>query len=197
MKRTSPSAARNSAPIADVLAKELPETGLVLEVASGTGEHAVFMAARFPALQWQPTDRDPAALESIASWVRQTGYANLAAPLELDAKEGNWPVVRADALLCINMVHISPWAATQGLFERASQVLTTGAPLILYGPSFENGKEAVPSNLAFDTSLRSRDPAWGIRYVSEMDDLAEHTGFVRTARHHMPANNLTLVYRRK
>lgn len=197
MKRTSPSAARNSAPIADVLARELPETGLVLEVASGTGEHAVFMAARFPALQWQPTDRDPAALESIASWVRQAGHANLAAPLELDAKEGNWPVVRADALLCINMVHISPWAATQGLFERASQVLATGAPLILYGPYFENGKEAVPSNLAFDTSLRSRDPAWGIRYVSEMDDLAEHTGFVRTARHHMPANNLTLVYRRK
>ena len=197
MKRTSPSAARNSAPIADVLAKELPETGLVLEVASGTGEHAVFMAARFPALQWQPTDRDPAALESIALWVRQAGHANLAAPLELDAKEGNWPVVRADALLCINMVHISPWTATQGLFERASQVLATGAPLILYGPYFENGKEAAPSNLAFDTSLRSRDPAWGIRSLSEMDDLAEHTGFVRTARHQMPANNLTLVYRRK
>jgi len=131
LKRTSPSAARNSAPIADVLAKELPETGLVLEVASGTGEHAVFMAARFPALQWQPTDRDPAALDSIASWVRQAGHANLAAPLELDAKEGNWPVVQADALLCINMVHISPWEATQGLFERASQVLATGAPLIL------------------------------------------------------------------
>ncbi|MGE5953682.1 MAG: DUF938 domain-containing protein [Qipengyuania vulgaris] len=196
MKRTAPAAARNSAPIADVLALELPASGTVLEVASGTGEHAVFMARRFPDIVWQPTDPDPEALGSIAGWAEEAGLTNLKLPLELDARSPDWPIARADAVVCINMVHISPWATSEGLFGGTARVLDTGAPLILYGPYTEDDVETAPSNLAFDESLKARNPEWGIRNIAAMDDLAARTGFTRTARHAMPANNLTLVYRR-
>ena len=195
MKRTAPAAARNSAPIAEVLAQELPESGTVLELASGTGEHAVFMARRFPDIVWQPTDPDIEALGSIAGWGEEAGLANLRPPLELDARSPVWPIANADAVVCINMVHISPWAASEGLFEGASRLLDKGAPLILYGPYFEDGKETALSNLAFDESLKARNPEWGIRTVAAMDELAARTGFARTARYEMPANNLTLVFR--
>ena len=195
--REAPAVARNSGPIAEVLAKELPESGLVLEVASGTGEHAVFMARRFPTITWQPTDPDPAALESIAAWAQHAGMANLLPGRHLDASLPDWPVVRADALVCINMVHISPWAATEGLFAGARRVLGEDPPLILYGPYLETGVETAPSNLAFDESLRTRNPAWGIRRVEDIDAVATRTGFSRSARYAMPANNLTLVYRRR
>ena len=196
MKRTAPAAARNSAPIADVLAQELPASGTVLEVASGTGEHAVFMARRFPDIVWQPTDPDTDALGSIAGWAEEARLANLKPPLELDTRSPDWPLTRGDAVVCINMVHISPWAASEGLFGGAARVLDTGAPLILYGPYIEDDVETAPSNLAFDESLKARNPEWGIRNIAAMDDLAARTGFTRTARHAMPANNLTLVYRR-
>lgn len=197
MKRCSPAAARNSAPIADVLDGELPAKGVVLEIASGTGEHAVFMARRFPALAWQPTDQDPSALESIAAWARSEALTNIRPPLQLDATLKDWPVEQADAIVCINMVHISPWDATRGLFAGAARTLAVGAPLVLYGPYIEDDLETAPSNLAFDQSLRSRNPAWGIRNIGEVDEMATVFEFVRSSRYEMPANNLTLVYRRK
>lgn len=180
-----------------MLARELPQSGTVLEIASGTGEHAVFFAGRFPHLIWQPSDPDPAALESIAAWAEEAGLANLLRPLHLDAADGHWPVVQADALLCINMVHISPWAATEGLFAGATRLLGTGAPLVLYGPYREADVQTAPSNEAFDQSLKARNPEWGLRYVESVDRLAARRGFYRSARHAMPANNLTLVYRRQ
>ncbi len=169
---------------------------MVLEVASGTGEHAVFMARRFPDIVWQPTDPDTDALGSIAGWSEEAGLANLKPPLELDARSPDWPIGSADAVVCINMVHISPWEASEGLFAGAARVLGTRAPLILYGPYLEEDVETAPSNLAFDESLKARNPEWGIRNIAAMDDLAARTGFARTARYEMPANNLTLVYRR-
>lgn len=196
MKRHAPATARNSVPIADVLAAELPGEGTVLEIASGTGEHAVFLAGRFPALDWQPTDPDPGALASIAAWRDEAGPANLLAPMALDASAPDWPVRRAGAVLCINMIHISPWAASEGLFAGAARVLPQGAPLILYGPFLEAEVTTAPSNLAFDESLRARDPRWGVRDIAAMDALGAAHGLARTARFTMPANNLILVYRR-
>ena len=196
MKRHAPATARNSEPLADVLAGELPNEGLVLEIASGTGEHAVFMARRFPALDWQPSDCATDALHSVDAWAQEAGLANLRPAIALDAAAGEWPVEQADAILCVNMVHISPWQATVGLFEGAGRVLASGAPLILYGPFLEADVDPAPSNLAFDESLKTRDPAWGLRQVGELDGLARANRLSRAARHIMPANNLVLVYRR-
>lgn len=196
MKRHAPATARNSEPIAQVLAQELPERGLVLEIASGTGEHAVFFAGRFPALDWQPSDPDPAALASVAAWREEAAIANLRPPIQIDASAGSWPVEQADAMLCVNMIHISPWAATEGLFAGAARLLAPGAPLITYGPYLEAGVATAPSNMAFDDSLKARDPQWGLRDLAKVDALAANKGLARTARYIMPANNLTLVYRR-
>ncbi len=196
MKRHAPATARNSEPLAEVLAGELPNEGLVLEIASGTGEHAVFMARRFPALDWQPSDCATDALHSVDAWAQEAGLANLRPAIALDAAAGEWPVESADAVLCVNMVHISPWQATVGLFEGAGRVLASGAPLILYGPFLEADVDPAPSNLAFDESLKTRDPAWGLRQVGELDGLARANRLSRAARHIMPANNLVLVYRK-
>jgi SAM-dependent methyltransferase len=174
----------------------LPATGLVLEVASGTGEHAVFLARRFPQLQWQPSDADPAALASISAWREAVGSENLLPPLVLDASAPEWPLAQADAVVCINMVHISPWAATEGLLSGAGRLLATGAPLILYGPFRERDVPTAPSNEAFDQSLTARDPAWGLRLAEDVDAAAQRYALARAARHAMPANNLMLVYRR-
>ena len=196
MKRHAPATARNSEPLAEVLAGELPNEGLVLEIASGTGEHAVFMARRFPALDWQPSDCATDALRSVDAWAQEAGFANLRAAIALDAAALEWPIETADAVLCVNMVHISPWEATVGLFAGAARLLPAGAPLVLYGPFVEDDVETAPSNLAFDESLKARDPAWGLRDVADLDALAEARNLHRTARHEMPANNLVLVYRR-
>lgn len=196
-KLHAPATQRNREPIAEVLARELPPTGRVLEIASGTGEHAVFFAARFPALEWQPSDPDEQALASIAAYRRDYQGENLAAPLLLDAAApAAWPIKEAAAILCINMVHISPWAATEGLFAGAAEILGgKGLPLILYGPFFEQGVETAASNHDFDASLKARDGRWGIRDAEKVDSLAAAHGFARTARRAMPANNLMLVYR--
>lgn len=194
MKRHSEAVARNSAPIADVLAKELPDAGLVLEIASGTGEHAVFFARRFPHLRWQPSDADPDALSSIEAW-RADAPANLLPTIMIDARSSDWRIEQADAILCSNMVHISEWTATEGLFTGAARTLSAGGPLILYGPFLEAGIVTAPSNLAFDRNLRERDGRWGLRDVKAVDDLAARLDLARTARHLMPANNLMLVYR--
>lgn len=196
MKRHAPAAERNREPIAAVLTEELPAAGLVLEVASGTGEHAVHFARTFPALAWQPSDPDAGSRDSVAAWREDAGLANLLAPIALDASAPPWPLARADAVVCINMVHISPVAATEGLLAGAAGVLAPGAPLILYGPYLEAGVETVPSNLAFDARLRARNPEWGLRSAEWLDELAADCGFRRTRRVAMPANNLTLVYRR-
>lgn len=196
MKRHAPATARNSDPIARVLSDELPAQGTVLEVASGTGEHVVFLARRFPHLLWQPSDADAQALQSIAAWREEEGSPNLLAPLALDAASTGWPVERADAIVCINMAHISPWEASVGLFAGSASVLPDHAPLLLYGPFREAGVPTAPSNEAFDADLRARDQRWGLRSAGDIDDLAQRHGFTRTGRHAMPANNLTLVYRK-
>jgi hypothetical protein len=197
VKQHAPATQRNREPIARVLAEELPESGCVLEVAAGTGEHAMFFARRFPTLEWLPSDPSEEALASIAAYREEYPADNLAEPVKLDASSRKWPVEGAEAILCVNMVHISPWEASTGLFDGAARLLNKGAPLILYGPYFEEGVEPAPSNLDFDRSLKARDPRWGIRDLAEIDRLAARSGFTRTARHEMPANNLTLVYRRR
>ena len=196
MKRHAPAAGRNREPIAAVLTEELPSSGLVVEVASGTGEHAVHFARTFPRLQWQPSDPDPAALESVAAWREAVRLPNLLPPIRLDASDPAWPVASADAVLCINMIHISPVAATVGLVTGAARLLAPGSPLVVYGPFFEQGVETAPSNLAFDASLQARDPEWGLRSVEWLDRVASEQGFRRSRRVAMPANNVTLVYRR-
>lgn len=195
MKRHAPATARNSSPLADVLQRELPGSGTVLEIASGSGEHAVFMARRFPALDWQPTDLDTEALASIDAWAEEAELTNIRPSLALDASEADWPVKRADAILCVNMVHISPIGATEGLFASSAAVLARGGPLILYGPYLEAGVDTAPSNLSFDASLKQRNPQWGLRHLEFVDELAKGHGLSRTASYEMPANNLTLVYR--
>ena len=197
MKRHASATARNSEPIAEVLAQELPESGLVLEIASGSGEHAVFMAHRFPQIDWQPSDPDGEALASIGEWAREADLTNLRQPVELDTHAADWPLDAANAVVCINMVHISPWAATEALFAGSARLLAPGSPLILYGPYFEDDVEAASSNVAFDRSLRERNAECGIRNVSQLEALADRSGFEKTARYEMPANNLTLVFRRR
>lgn len=195
-KRHAPATLRNRDAIAGVLADWLPASGTVLEVASGSGEHAVHFAAAFPHLNWQPSDPDPAGLTSIVAWRAEAGLANLAPPLMLDASAAEWPVGRADAILCINMVHISPWDATLGLFAGAVRLLAPGAPLILYGPFIEPDVPTADSNLDFDANLRARDPAWGLRDTRAVKSAAADAGLAFAERRAMPANNLMLLFHR-
>ena len=192
-RRSAPAAARNVAAIGDVLAVWLPSAGTVLEIASGTGEHALAFARRFPKLEWQPTDPDPEALKSIAAWGREA-LANWHAPLRLDAASLVWPIAEADAVLNINMVHISPWSAALGLLDGAARVLPPGAPLILYGPWVEPGVEIAPSNLAFDVSLRARNPEWCLRQTDMFAAEADARELILEGRVPMPANNLMLRF---
>jgi len=197
LKRYAPATERNRDAIAAVLAEELPEKGAVLEVASGSGEHAVYFAQRFPMLAWLPSDPDPEAVSSIAAWREEAQPENLHLPVQIDASAEQWPVDAADALLCVNMVHISPPEATEGLMAGAGRVLPVGAPLLLYGPYLEPGVETAPSNLAFDANLKARDPRWGLRSTEWIDGLAAANGLRRSRRVAMPANNIMLIYRRK
>ncbi|WP_448663619.1 DUF938 domain-containing protein [Sphingomonas sp. CJ20] len=193
-KRHAPATARNREPIADVLAQVLPASGTVLEIASGSGEHCAHFAGQFPHLEWQPSDPDPDALASIAAWC--AGLANVRAPMALDAAMPDWPAARADAVLCINMVHISPWTATLGLMAGAGRLLAPGAPLILYGPYRRQGVETAPSNEAFELWLKERDPAFGLRHLEEVAAAAAAQGLVLERVAEMPANNLMPVFRR-
>lgn len=194
-RRSAPAAARNREPIAAVLSDWLPDSGTVLEIASGTGEHALYFAERFPDLLWQPSDIHPDALSSIAAWRSQSAPNNILSPLALDASSSDWPVERADAVLSINMVHISPWTSAEGLIAGAARLLDSAAPLILYGPWFQSNVEPAPSNLAFDSDLKRRDPAWGLRTVEDFADAASAWFFLDDIRP-MPANNLMLLFRR-
>lgn len=174
----------------------LPPGGLVLEVASGTGQHAAFFGPRLPALRWQPSDADPGALESIAAWAAHEGATNVLAPVRLDATAGSWPVERADAVVCVNMIHIAPWEACLGLLSGAARVLPPGGPLFLYGPYRVDGVMA-ESNAGFDRSLRARDPRWGVREVADVEAAARARGLEAAARIPMQWDNLSLVLRRR
>jgi len=196
-RRSAPAASRNREPIAEVLGEWLPTSGTVLEIASGTGEHATFFAERFPALEWQPSDVHPDALASIAARRDTAGPANLRAPIAVDAAQQSWPIEQADAVLSINMVHISPWQSTLGLLDGAARLLPSGAPLILYGPWRQAGVAAAPTNLAFDEDLRRRDPTWGLRQVEEFAAAARERGLELLETRAMPANNLMLLLRRE
>ena len=192
---SSPAAVRNRDPILEVLRRHLPAEGLVLELAAGTGEHAAYFARALPGLTWQPTDPDPQALLSMAAWREAAGLSNLLPPVRLDATR-SWPVEHADAVVCINMVHISPWAATEGLMAGAARVLPASGVLLLYGPYREIDVPTAPSNEAFDASLKARDSAWGLRDREAVEALARAHGLERIERVEMPANNLSLVFRK-
>lgn len=192
MKRHAPATERNREPIAAVLAETLPARGRVLEVASGTGEHCAFFAEHFPGLVWQPSDPEAEARESIAAWCG--GLANVLPPIALDVAEGSLPA--ADAILCVNMVHISPWEATLGLMAGAGRALPAGGPLILYGPYRQRGVETAASNEAFELWLKEKDPRFGLRFVEEVAEEAAANGLSLERIVPMPANNLTLVFRR-
>jgi hypothetical protein len=196
MKRYAAAAERNRGPILDVLRQVLPATGLVLEIASGTGQHVACFAAALPALTFQPTDVDDEALASVREWVAEAGLANVRPPLRLDTRWPEWPVERADAIFCANMVHIAPWAATEGLLAGAGRVLPAGGALCLYGPFRFGGRFTAPSNEAFDASLRARDPAWGVRDLDAIEAAAATCGLARAALFEMPANNHSVVFRR-
>ena len=195
-KRSAPAALRNRKPIAEVLADWLPKSGLVLEVASGSGEHVVYFAGRFPLLEWQPSDADADALASIAAWRAEAALANVLAPIVIDASASDWPVNRAEALLNINMAHISPWRASLGLLNGAARILSPGASLILYGPWLKDDIETAASNLAFDADLRRRNAEWGLRRVEEFAAEAERRDLILIETRPMPANNLMLLFRR-
>jgi len=196
-RRIAPHVARNSAPIIEVLRGILPDQGIALEVASGSGEHALAFARAFPHLLWQPTDADPVALRSVDAWRSAEGAPNLLAPVHLDAAAQEWLVEEADAILCINMVHISPWSATIGLMRGAARLLAKGCPLYLYGAYRQEGVTTVPSNEAFDRSLKARDPLWGVRDLEDVVAEAKRHGLALEAIEPMPANNLSVIFRRE
>jgi hypothetical protein len=197
VRRSAPAALRNRDPIAEVLGEWLSSSGLVLEIASGTGEHATHFAERFPGLDWQPSDIHPDALESIAAWRERSGLPNIRTPLTLDAGSADWPIDRADAVLSINMVHISPWTSALGLIESSARLLATGAPLILYGPWLKSDVPTVQSNLDFDADLKRRDPEWGLRKVEDFAAAAEERGLWLIETRPMPANNMMLLFHRR
>ena len=194
--RSASAAERNKGPILEVLSRVLPASGTVLEIASGTGQHAVHFARALPALEWQPSDPDEAARRSISAWIAQEELPNLRVPLDLDVRAWPWPVDEACAIVCINMIHISPWLAAETLVRGAGQLLVEGGVLFLYGPYRRGGRHTAPSNEAFDEQLRAQDPAWGVRDLEAVESLATVEGFKLQEVVPMPANNLSVVFRK-
>lgn len=195
----SPSAARNMAPILEVLECLLPAHGVVMEIGCGTGEHAVCFAEAMPALTWLPSDPDPASRASTTSWIKSKGLKNVLEPLDVDASSDVWGVETLapfDAMVSINMVHIAPWAATVGLFSGAGRLLRAGGRLCLYGPFMHNGVHNAASNAAFDASLKARNPSWGLRDITELERVARASGLPLRETIEMPANNRLLVFER-
>jgi SAM-dependent methyltransferase len=188
---------RNREPILDVLRRVLPPEGLVLEIASGTGQHAAFFARALPALRWQPSDPSAPHRDSVRAWTRAAGADNVAEPVALDVESWPWPVTRADAIVNINMIHIAPWSAALALFRGAARVLPPGGVLFLYGPFMRGGVHTAESNQRFDERLRGEDPRWGVRNLEDVQAAAAAEGFGAPEIVAMPANNLSLVFRRR
>ncbi len=198
-RRFAPAAQRNTEPILGVLRDVLPAAGRALEVGSGSGQHAVAFAEAFPGLDWQPSDPQAQARASIAVRVADAGLDNLAEPLDLDVTAPDWPAALdgpCDAIVCINVLHITPWAVAEGLMRGAGRLLSPGGIVYLYGPYMHDGQHTAPSNAAFDASLRRRDPAWGVRDIADVAACAEPNGLALDRVFDMPRDNFSLVFRR-
>ena len=192
-RRFAAATARNREPILEVLRRVLPSAGTVLEISSGTGEHAVHFARALPSIEWQPSDVDDAALASISAWRDHEALPNLRAPVRIDVTEDTWPVDRVDAVFCANMIHIAPWACCVGLARGVGRCLRAGGVLVLYGPFRIDGHHTAPSNERFDADLRARDSSWGVRDVADVVAQAQANGLRLREQIAMPANNFTLV----
>ena len=209
-RQFAPATGRNRDAIAAVLQRVLPKTGLVVEIGAGSGEHAAYFAPRFPGLTWQPTEPDADGRASIKAWAEAANVPNLRPPLDLDVTRAVWPVTEADAVFCANMIHISPWQCCLGLMAGAGRILTPrgedgetpdrdqkkAGVLVLYGPFKRDGEHTAPSNADFDAGLKSRDPAWGVRDLSEVTEAALDNGLALEQTVDMPANNLMAIFRR-
>jgi SAM-dependent methyltransferase len=195
-RETAPSAERNKQPILEVLARVLPPRGLVLEIGSGTGQHVAHFAQALPALTFQPSEMDLERHASIEAWVAAGQLSNVKPPLAIDLRKHPWPVTAADAIVCINVIHISPWEATLALMAGAGRILPAGGVLVTYGPYRRDGAHTSPSNAAFDASLRARNPLWGVRDLDEVAQVAGHEGLALEEVVAMPANNFTVVWRK-
>jgi len=193
-RRFAPAVARNKDPITKVLAQYLPSSGVILEIASGSGEHALHFAAAFPTLTFQPSDPDASSRASIAAWQEEARLPNLLPPCTLDVMAEPWPVAQADAVLCINMIHIAPWNATQALLRGAARLLSAQGLIFLYGPFKQGGRHTAPSNAEFDANLRAQDARWGVRDLEAVAALASAVGFASPIIEPMPANNLSLIF---
>jgi len=193
-RETAPSAERNKGPILDVVRRALPARGLVLEIGSGSGQHVAHFAAALPLLEFQPSELDTARQASIRAWTR--GLRNVKPAIELDVMRHPWPIDAADAIICINVIHISPWAATLALMQGAAAILPAGGVLVTYGPYRRDGRHTAPSNEEFDASLRSRNSEWGVRDMEEVEAAANRAGLRLEDAVPMPANNFTLILRR-
>ena len=194
----SPAADRNRGPILDELRRVLPARGSALEIACGTGQHAVHFAAGLPGWDWQPSDPDAAALASTAARVADAAVSRLRAPVQLDVMAAVWPLQGAfDAVFCANLLHISPWPTTAALMQGVARHLVPEGVLVVYGPFLVEGVATAPGNVAFDAELRARDPAWGLRWLHDVAAQAASAGLMLVEHVAMPANNLTLVFRRR
>jgi SAM-dependent methyltransferase len=196
LRETAPAAERNKQPILEVLTRVLPPTGLVLEVGSGTGQHVAHFARALPGLTYQPSERDAEKHASITAWIAHEGLANVRPPLAFDVTHLPWPVTAADAIICINVIHISPWEATLALMKGAGEILRPGAVLVTYGPYRREKRHTAPSNEAFEQWLKERDERWGVRDIEEVAEAAKEAGLSLEEAVPMPANNFTLVFRR-
>ena len=194
-RRFSESAERNKGPILEVLRRVLPARGLVLEIASGTGQHVTHFAQALPDLAWQPTDIDPELRASVARWIAAEGLANVRAPIALDVHDRPWPIAKAEAIVCINMIHVAPWESTLALFAGARAL--DPAVIFLYGPYRRFGAHTAPSNEQFDASLQANDPTWGVRDLEAVEAVAAKSGFALEEVVAMPANNFSVVFRAK
>ena len=194
---SAPAAERNKQPILDVLERVLPATGLVLEIASGTGQHVVHFAQALKGLSWQPTDMDAGCRRSISGWLATAELANVRQPLDLDVRALPWRVPTLDAIVCLNLIHIAPWSVATALFAGAGLALRETGLLYLYGPYSVQGRHTALSNAAFDSALRAENPEWGVRDLKEVESLAKDQGFDLAETIEMPSNNFSVLFRKR
>jgi len=197
LRLQAPAAQRNRDLIADVLAKTIRPDGLILELASGSGEHCLRFAERFPGAVLQPSDPSPRARASIDAWAQSSGLTNIRPALDLDASLAAWPLESADAMICINMIHIAPWEATLGLFKGAATYLTHAGTLFTYGPYMRDGAHTSDGNRSFDADLRAENPRWGIRSIEALTEVAQDNGISAPEIVAMPSNNFCLIFKKR